>query len=109
MKCPVCGGQMALDPIGGYWCQNPSCEHVMSHSDIEREESQNVGSWERSVAEQHNLHSSWLKPFDRLTHGSKCFCCNKMRSDGHYVTDTVFCVFCSVACRNNKGCQSQAA
>ena len=64
---------------------------------------ENIGPWEKKVAKQHNLHPSWLTP---ASHGEKCFCCKKLRDYSHFIMDTVVCVFCSVACKDSKKCQS---
>ena len=90
---------MALDPTGGYWCQDPLCEHVVLPLDVESNEAPNIGDWEREVAQRYNLHDSWLEP---SSNGSICPCCKKVRSLGHYVTDTAVCVFCWVACQIGK-------
>ncbi len=68
------------------------------------ETQQNIGPWERAVAEEHNLHMSWLVP---SYHGSTCPCCKKLRRYDHYITDVGVCVFCSAACTGKRGCQSK--
>ncbi len=65
---------------------------------------ENIGSWERATAKQHNLHSSWLAP---SCYGETCPCCKKLRTYDHYITDAGVCVFCSVACKGKQGCQSK--
>ena len=55
----------------------------------------NIGAWEKMVAKKHKLHESWLVPSH---HGSKCYCCGKLRINKHYCAERGICVFCSVAC-----------
>lgn len=62
----------------------------------------NIGPREREIVKQHNLHHSWLIPANC---GENCPCCKKLRDFSHYITDAGICVFCSVACKEEKTCQ----
>ena len=67
---------------------------------------ENIGSRELEIVIKHKLHVSWLKP---ASHGENCPCCKKLRDFSHYITDAGVCVFCSVACKDEKTCQVVAA